>query len=209
MIPSDPKQEAFEKAFSCRNVIGSFETLQKSVVGILGAGGLGSNAAAALVRAGVGTLIIADPDAVEVHNLNRQLYFLDQVGMRKVEALAVTLKRINPYVSLRVHSVEVTPENLISIFNDADLLIEALDLAATKARLIEAWLVRKDHAFVVAASGLAGIGRNTSLDEKRMNRLIVCGDGQSPETMGLCAGRVGAVANMQANAAVEILLAVK
>jgi len=66
--------------------------------------------------------------------------------------------------------------------------------------------VQKQNAYVVAASGLGGIGRNNSLGEKRSHRLIVCGDGRSPETMGLCAGRVGAVAHMQANAVVELLL---
>jgi len=55
--------------------------LLKFRIGIAGAGGLGSNCAAALARSGVGTLVIADFDIVEELNLNRQYYFSDQIGM--------------------------------------------------------------------------------------------------------------------------------
>lgn len=207
MASSKSDRNRFLTDFSLRDVPGTFDVLQRKKVGILGAGGLGSNVAAALVRAGVGTLIMADHDMVEVHNLNRQLFFVDQVGRPKVEALAETLMRINPHVHLEMHYLEVTPDNLIPLFGEADVLVEALDKAESKARLIEAWLLGKKDASVVAASGLAGYGSNNSLREKRSQRLIVIGDGQSPEAMGLCAGRVGAVANMQANVVVELLLA--
>ena len=58
--------------------------------------GLGSNCAVALARIGIGRLIIADFDVVTESNLNRQYYFCDQVGMKKVEALKDNLIRINP-----------------------------------------------------------------------------------------------------------------
>ena len=54
--------------------------LQQKIVGIAGAGGLGSNCAVALARVGIGTLIIADFDVVSESNLNRQYYFYDQIG---------------------------------------------------------------------------------------------------------------------------------
>ncbi len=77
-----------------RNVPGSTEILNASCVGIAGCGGLGSNAAVALTRAGVGRLILADLDIVELSNLNRQYFFQDDVGQFKAEALAEHLKAI-------------------------------------------------------------------------------------------------------------------
>ena len=61
------------------------EKLRKSSVGIAGAGGLGSNAAVALARAGIGRLILVDFDKIEKSNLDRQYYFLNQVGKIKVQ----------------------------------------------------------------------------------------------------------------------------
>ena len=61
--------------------------LKKFRVGIAGAGGLGSNCAIALARSGVGTIVLSDFDVIEEPNLNRQYYFIDQVGMMKTVAL--------------------------------------------------------------------------------------------------------------------------
>jgi len=72
--------DRFEKEFFLKRDLGVLAALRTSVVGIAGAGGLGSNAAAALARAGVGRLIIADFDIVESTDLNRQYYFFDQIG---------------------------------------------------------------------------------------------------------------------------------
>jgi sulfur carrier protein ThiS adenylyltransferase len=202
----DPERERFEQAFTSRNVPGTFEKLKQAKVGILGAGGLGSNVAAALVRAGVGHLIVADHDHVETSNLNRQLFFLDQVGRPKVEALAETLTRINPYVELILHRLRITPLNILTVFGEVDILVEALDQASEKASLIEAWLVQRPDGFIVAASGLAGFGDTERLEVKRVGRMILCGDGEKDAAMGLCASRVGAVAHMQANAVIEFLL---
>ena len=63
-------------------------------IGIAGAGGLGSNVAVNLVRTGVKKLKIVDFDVVDESNLNRQFYFMDQVGRPKVEALRENLLRI-------------------------------------------------------------------------------------------------------------------
>jgi sulfur carrier protein ThiS adenylyltransferase len=122
-----------------RNVPGTTEKLQKSTVGIAGCGGLGSNAAVALVRAGIGRLILADHDTVEASNLNRQHYFQGDIGKPKVEALAAHLRAINPDVDLALQDIELTPGVIAPIFADADLLIEAFDSADRKKWLIESW----------------------------------------------------------------------
>ncbi|NTV80844.1 MAG: sulfur carrier protein ThiS adenylyltransferase ThiF, partial [Candidatus Aminicenantes bacterium] len=114
--------------------------LRRSSVGIAGAGGLGSNVAVALARAGVGRLVIADFDRIEPSNLNRQQYFLDQIGERKVVALRENLLAINPYSLYEIHDVRINRRNAATIFARVDVLVEAFDKAAAKEMLIEASL---------------------------------------------------------------------
>jgi sulfur carrier protein ThiS adenylyltransferase len=95
-----------------RNVPGSTAILQKSVVAIAGCGGLGSNAAVSLVRAGIGKLIITDPDIVEESNLNRQYYFLSDIGVKKVKVLTAHLKANN---GLSKHGVKLSRKKQLSV----------------------------------------------------------------------------------------------
>jgi sulfur carrier protein ThiS adenylyltransferase len=176
------------------------------IVGIAGAGGLGSNIAVALVRAGVGTLVICDFDLVEPSNLNRQYYFFDDIGKPKVSALASHLKAINPLVVIIEHQVELNPQNLSDFYYNADLLMEAFDKAESKAWLIETWLSAFPERPVICGNGMGGYGRTDLLKVKREQNLILCGDGSSGMEMGLCSSRVAIVANMQANEAIEYLL---
>ena len=190
-----------------RNVPGTTEKLLKSTVGIAGCGGLGSNAAVALARAGVGRLILVDPDTVELSNLNRQHFFQSDVGRVKVEALADHLKAVNPEIELVLHRIELTPENTAGIFGDADLLIEAFDRAESKRWLLETWCGAFPDRPIVCGSGLSGIGKTNALRVHSAGRIHMCGDEESDRSEGLCAARVGTVANMEANVAIELLLA--
>ena len=142
-----------------RNVPGTTEKLQRATVGIAGCGGLGSNAAMLLARAGVGRLILADPDAVELSNLNRQHYFRSDVGRPKVEALADHLRAVDPAIALALHPAELAPGDVPKVFAEADLLVEAFDLAERKRWLIESWCRAFPGRPIVAASGLSGAGR--------------------------------------------------
>lgn len=194
------------KAVFQRNVPGSRETLLQKTVGIAGCGGLGSNAAVALVRAGIGKLILADFDSVEKSNLNRQYFFRDDVGQRKTDALARHLEAINPDVELDLHFVELTPQNMIEIYANANLLIEAFDRAESKAWLIETWCTTFPDRPVVCGSGISGLGDTSSLMVQRAGNIVMCGDGVTEMSMGLISSRVAIVANMQANEAIEILV---
>jgi len=184
------------------------EILASKTIGIAGAGGLGSNCAAALVRCGLGSMVIADFDMVEEGNLNRQFYFLDQLGLPKVEALKINLLRINPNLNLRIFKIRLVPENIKEIFNRVDILVEAFDLAGQKEMLVETALVTWPGRPLVAASGLAGFGSLTDIMVRKYDELYICGDGRketSPDNPPL-APRVGVVANMQADVVLEILL---
>lgn len=177
-------------------------------VGIAGCGGLGSNCAVALARTGIGGLILVDYDTVERSNLNRQYYFLNQLGMKKVEALKENIESIDPIVKVKTIFTILTPSNCAEIFRDSDLVVEALDKAEEKAWLIQTLMEKYSGMQVVSGSGIAGYGSNNKIKTRRYGNLWVCGDGEtevSDEDPPL-APKVSIVAGMEANQAVEILL---
>ncbi|MBN1387660.1 MAG: sulfur carrier protein ThiS adenylyltransferase ThiF [Bacteroidales bacterium] len=178
-------------------------------VGIAGAGGLGSNCAIALARSGIGHLVIADHDIVDSGNLNRQYYFIDQVGMKKTEALKMNIERVNPETKIDIYDTELTRENIPVIFRDCDIIVEAFDKSEMKQMLAETVLSLWPERPLIMGSGLAGYGKTNKLKESFMGRtLIACGDQESEisDELPPMAPRVGIVANMQANAVVEILM---
>lgn len=189
-----------------RNVPGTLEILQKSTVGVAGCGGLGSNAAVALVRAGIGKLIIADHDVVEESNLNRQYFFQSDIGKKKVEALADHLKGINPEMTLDLIDNKINDSDIAQIFKEAGILIEAFDRAESKAWLIESWCSAFPKRPIVCASGLSGIGNTEDLKVRNAGNIYIVGDGETDMSMGLCSARVAIAANMQANIAIELLV---
>ncbi len=199
--------EKLKKEFFSRHDPELLPILGRAVVGIAGAGGLGSNVAVALARVGVGKLIIADHDRVYPSNLNRQQYFIDQIGQPKVEALLENLKRMNPFSEYEIHHTRITPRNIPQLFGEAQILVEAFDLATEKSMLINTWLSLFPDRPIVAASGLSGFGKNNKIRTRKMGRLYLCGDEESEPTdrVSPMAPRVGIVANMQANLVLELL----
>lgn len=183
--------------------------LAQARVGIVGAGGLGSNAALMLVRSGVGALTIADFDVVEVSNLNRQMYFPDQVGRPKVQALAETLLRLEPELDVRLVYDRVTPENLAPLFGDVDVLIEAVDSAEAKKMLVESVCALLPETPFVWASGLAGCEDANRIETRRIgDHVWVVGDLEADVRDGLplLASRVMVASAHEAHAAIRVLL---
>jgi sulfur carrier protein ThiS adenylyltransferase len=203
--------QEFEKRLFSKHDPRILSILRSSTVGIAGAGGLGSNAAVSLARAGLGTLIIADWDRVEPSDLNRQYYFIEQVGKPKVEALLENLKRINAYSQYQIHPVEIEPGNVATIVGAADILIEAFDKAEMKQMLVNSWLSLFPQKPIIVASGLTGLGKNEKLHTRKVGNLYICGDEETEveERISPMAPRVGIVANMQANLALEWLVKTK
>lgn len=189
-----------------RNPISLTQILQRSTVGIAGCGGLGSNVAVSLVRAGIGKLIIVDFDKVEYSNLNRQYYFLSDIGKPKVVALENILKNINPHVNILAICTKLMVDNVLDVFGDVDVLVEAFDKAESKKWLIEKWVQICKDKLIVCANGLSGIGNTEDIKVVRFtDKIIFCGDGKTDISLGLCASRVAIVANMQANIVIEYL----
>jgi sulfur carrier protein ThiS adenylyltransferase len=184
------------------------EKLKGTCIGIAGCGGLGSNCAMALARAGVGTLVIADFDTVTLENLNRQYYFREQVGQKKVLALQENIRKVNPDIDVQVHDVRLGPDEVVHIFKNCAVIVEAFDRADMKLMIIETVSERFPDKFIIAASGLAGYGENNALRTRRLGSLFICGDEISEVSADLppLAPRVGIVASMQANQVLEIVL---
>jgi len=204
-----PGADELEALMAARHTPGVHARLKNAVVGIAGAGGLGSAIAVALARIGVGTLILADFDVVEPSNLNRQQYFIDQIGLPKVDALAENLARINPYVRVAAHNLRLTPGNIPQLFAEVDVLTEAFDGADQKAMLVETFLGRCPGRPLVAASGMAGYGPSNTLTTRRAaGNFYLVGDLESAAGPGegLMAPRVGIAAHHQANAVLRLLL---
>lgn len=204
-----PTAEELERLMMARHTPGVHAKIKHSCVGIAGAGGLGSNIAIALARVGVGTLIIADFDLVEPSNLNRQQYFIDQIGLPKVTALKDNLLRINPGVKVEALHQRVTADNLTSLFAPVDVLVEAFDAAEQKALLVSNFLSKVADKPLIAASGMAGYAESNSIRTQKISeRFYLCGDGTTAAEpgCGLMAPRVGIAAHHQANAVLRLLL---
>jgi len=182
--------------------------LKNCTVGIAGAGGLGSNCAVALARVGIGKLIISDFDIVNESNLNRQYFFKDQIGKKKVNALKHNIERINSEVELITNDIKLNENNIVEIYKDCDVIVEAFDLAGMKQMLIETCLTELPEKPIVIGIGMAGFGNNNLIKYRQSENLYICGDEKSEvsDDNPPLAPRVGMVANMQANTVLEILL---
>lgn len=182
--------------------------LHNARVGIVGLGGLGSNIAVALTRLGVSNLYLYDFDKVELSNLNRQYYFLDDVGEYKANALAKHLRRINTCAALHSQVIKVTEDNIPALLGDCDIICEALDNAAGKAMLVSTVLSTWSDKKVIAGSGIAGFGKAEEITSKKITKnLYLCGDGSSDfHNLPLCGARVALCAMQQALLAARIIL---
>lgn len=175
-------------------------------VGIAGAGGLGSNCAMHLVRAGVRHLTIVDFDVVNASNLNRQFFFRDQIGMKKVDALKANLLRIDPDADIRAVDLRLDATSVRETFADCTVVVEAFDVVEAKAMLLAS--LADSGKGIVTASGLAGWGRSNAMRVRKMGDIVAVGDGETAvgEKAAPVSPRVGIAAAMQANSVVSILL---
>ena len=203
-----PTKEEWNTALEERHGKELHKTFSSATVAVCGLGGLGSNIAIALARAGVGKLILIDFDRVDITNLHRQQYKADQIGMYKTDALADSLREINPYIVLDAHAERITEENAVTLLSDADIICEAFDDAECKAMLTNTVLSELPDKYLVAASGMAGMGTVNSIKTRRItSRFYLCGDEMSEvsENIGLVAPRVALCAAHQAHTVLRIL----
>ena len=205
MIPS--KNEWMD-ALIARHGLDLHKRFSSATIAVCGLGGLGSNIAIALARAGIGKLLLIDFDRVDITNLHRQQYKANQIGRYKADALAENLSEIAPYTEIQTVTEKITEENFIDILKDADIVCEAFDNAESKAMLVNGVLEQLPRCYLVAASGMAGMDTpNIIKTRKVMKRFYLCGDEVSDvaDTIGLVAPRVMLCAAHQAHTVLRIL----
>lgn len=203
------KQSVFDKNLLAKLGPDCFQKIACAKIGIAGAGGLGSNCAVALVRAGFRDFVIADFDKVDVANLDRQAYFEDQVGMKKVEALKINLLRISKNLRMDALDVELEPSNIRQIFSGCDVMVECLDCPQMKSFFVSELLPL--GKLLVAASGIGGVGANDEICVHRIKEnLVIVGDLKSDvEKSPALAPRVCIAAAKQADVVMEYIVSGK
>lgn len=164
----------FEAQLTMRNGLEHQQKLKNAKAAIAGLGGLGSNIAVHLARAGVGELLLVDFDVVELSNLNRQSYFLEHVGQPKTKALQSILLNINPYLKIETQTVKICGGNAVAIFGDYDYVCEAFDGAEDKAMLVNALLAHNPAINMVCGSGMAGMGCANAIVTQKALKICTC-----------------------------------
>ncbi len=203
-----PDRQSWQQALEQRHGTDLQKKFTNATVAICGLGGLGSHIAFALARAGIGRLLLIDHDKVDITNLHRQQYKATQIGRCKTDALAENLKEIAPYIQIVTHTVRITEYNFVELLQDADIICEAFDDAEQKSMLANGVLEKLHTKYLIAASGMAGLGSANSIKTRRiMQRFYLCGDGVSDvaDGKGLVSSRVMLCAAHQANMVLRIL----
>ena len=172
-----PTKKEWTAALIARHGRELHQRFSSATVAICGLGGLGSNIAIALARAGVGRLRLIDFDRVDITNLHRQQYKAAQIGSYKANSLASNLREISPYTEVEAVIEKITEENFAPLLKDADIICEAFDSAEAKAMLVNGVLEQLPQCYLVAASGMAGMDSPNTIKTRRItNRFYLCGD---------------------------------
>ena len=206
MIPS---RKDIQKSLDGRFPKSLYEKLASSKVAIAGLGGLGSNIAVMLARTGVGHLHLVDFDTVDISNLNRQVYDIRHLGIKKTKALSDRLLELNPYINITTEDICVNEHNAARIFGHYNIVCEAFDKADQKAMLINTILTECRSTVVVSGNGMAGYGDANNITTRKVtDRLYICGDQATDigDGIGLMAPRVSICAGHQANMVINLLL---
>ena len=203
-----PTKEEWIQALNDRHGIEFQEKISSTTVAGCGLGGLGSNIAIALARAGIEKLILIDFDKVDITNLHRQQYKANQIGISKAEALKYNLKEINPFLEAQIHTVRLDENNAKDILSNADIICEAFDNAEEKANIVNFVLSEMPEKYIVAASGMSGLdSANLVKTRKVSKRFYLCGDEVSDvkDGIGLVSSRVMLCAAHQAHTVLRII----
>ncbi len=210
MLEEDNKisEQEYYAALEKRHGKAFQKKLKQSKVAICGLGGLGSNIAVALARAGIGYLHLIDYDFVDLTNIHRQQYDLSQLGMKKTNALKMNLLRINPFIDIDVDFLMINEHNVEKVLKKDEIICEAFDQADTKAMLVNKVLEIFPNKYIISASGMAGmLDANDIKTKKITDHFYICGDFISDvnDDIGLVSSRVMICAAHQAHKVLQII----
>jgi len=186
------------------------EALTGSRVLIVGLGGLGSPVAMYLAAAGVGRLLLADFDAVDLSNLQRQiLHNSERIGWTKVDSAVATLRALNPHCALVPIKGSLSPTRLAELSTEVDLIVDASDNFQTRyavnAACVEAGIPLVSGA-AIRAEGQVAVFSGRAGDP--CYQCLYPDDGQAGERCareGVLAPLVGIIGSIQATEAIKVL----
>jgi len=190
------------------------EKIRSAKVVIIGLGGLGSVSALYLALAGIGTLTLVDQDTVEMNNLHRQvLYSMSDLRYPKVEAAERRIKEINPEVTVNPVAENVRAENVESILDGSDCVVDGLDNMQTRY-LLNKFCVEKNVPFVFG--GAIGMEGNVAVFKTPETPCLECilpglEDMNLPtcDTRGVLGATTGIVGAIQAMEAIKVLAGIE
>jgi molybdopterin/thiamine biosynthesis adenylyltransferase len=190
------------------------ERLQASSAAIIGCGALGTALANNLCRAGIGRLLIADRDYIELNNLQRQILFdEDDITRRlpKAVAAAEKLHRINSGVSIEALVEDINTDGIESLVRDVDLVLDATDNFETRYLLNDVCIKYNRPWIYSAVIASYGVTMNILPGDTPCLRCIfpeMPQPGTSPtcDTAGVLNGIVGAITGVASTEALKILL---
>lgn len=154
------------------------QIFENSKVSILGCGGLGSNVAMILARAGIGEIFLYDFDKVEFSNLNRQNYKISDIGKEKILASKKIIEETIPYTKIHAINMFLNEKNMDEIVENTDYFIEAFDKKESKVMAFD-YFSKKENKFLFTASGMAGLGDISDIKVKKINNITMVGDFKS------------------------------
>ena len=138
------------------------ERLAQAHVAVFGLGGVGSFAAEALARTGIGQITLVDKDIVEASNINRQLIALeDTLGLPKVDVMAQRIRKINPQAEIYSHALFFNTETCEQFdFKKYDYVVDAIDTVSAKILLAE-------HCYSTKIPLISSMGTGNKMDPTR------------------------------------------
>ena len=188
--------------------------LRNSKVAVIGLGGLGSVSALYLALAGVGKMVLVDLDTVELTNLHRQvLYSLNDLRYPKVEAAARRIQQVNPEVEIEAVAENLEPENVTSLLNGMDCVVDGLDNMAARY-LLNRFCVENRVPFVFG--GAIGMEGNVAVFNSPQTPCLECvmpglSDTLLPtcDTRGVLGATTGIVGSIQAIETIKVLTGIE
>lgn len=189
--------------------------LSNAKVVVIGAGGLGCPVLSYLAGAGIGNIIIVDPDVVEVTNLHRQpLYTMQDIGRSKAKSAASTLLNYNPEIVITPHIARLDPSNVEQFCADADVVIDAADSFAVTYTLSDYCYAKRQTLISASVLGFKGyvagfcgpMNKSKQAPSVRSVFPNLPSSAQNCSTAGVSGPAVGVLGSLQAQMAMNAML---
>ena len=205
----------FEKQIILKNIglTGQKKILNAKVL-IIGIGGLGCPLLTYLAASGVGTIGIADPDKVEISNLNRQtLFSINDIGKYKVDVAKLNINRINKKIKIKIFKKKITLKNIKSVIKDFDIICDGTDNFETRYLINDE--CKKLKKILISAAISKFDGHLYKFNFKKKVSCYRCFMPEKPvlerncETEGIFSPVAGILGSLQANEVLKTIIGLK